>query len=445
MYNFKEVDREVVNKFNNENPKGHIFQTSYWADVKKEWKSKFLGGYTENGELVLTAAILIRAIPYINQYMGYVPRGFTCDYTNRELIGEFTKYLKGYMKDNNISFITVDPDIHINEDEHTVEFGNQVRDMFIDLGYMNKITKNFENIQPNFVFRLDLNLAEEKEEKKKAVFNNFSNKTRYTIKVAQDRGLTVEVYDKSNITEEIYDVFHEIMVITGQRDNFITRGRQYFKDMVEKLAPHCRIYMVKYNYDVDYKRLSDKLESQKKNLERLIPRKAETEGKLKDEQDADKIAKLEKKLGDIEKNIAEAERQIGSFEERINSIAEFKEQKEIYVSGAVYMEYSGKGWYLYGASHNLLRDTMPNFLMQWKMIEDSIDLGCYMYDFRGVSGDLNPENPLYGLYKFKKGFNGKFVEFVGEFDLVSNSMVYNMFKTVLPKFKKLRTKLRNRK
>ncbi len=45
---------------------------------------------------------------------------------------------------------------------------------------------------------------------------------------------------------------------------------------------------------------------------------------------------------------------------------------------------------------------MPNFAMQWSMICDSIDLGCDVYDFRGVSGDLNPENPLYGLYKFKK-------------------------------------------
>ena len=40
------------------------------------------------------------------------------------------------------------------------------------------------------------------------------------------------------------------------------------------------------------------------------------------------------------------------------------------------------------------------------------------YDFRGVSGDISPENPLYGLYRFKKGFGGEFTEFLGEFDLV---------------------------
>lgn len=81
---------------------------------------------------------------------------------------------------------------------------------------------------------------------------------------------------------------------------------------------------------------------------------------------------------------------------------------------------------------------MPNFLMQWKMIQDTVDLDCYMYDFRGVSGDLNPDNPLYGLYKFKKGFNGKFVEFIGQFDVVIDGFIYGMFKTVFPQFKKIR-------
>ncbi len=87
---------------------------------------------------------------------------------------------------------------------------------------------------------------------------------------------------------------------------------------------------------------------------------------------------------------------------------------------------------------------MPNFLMQWSMIQDTIDMGGYMYDFRGVSGDLNPDNPLYGLYKFKKGFNGNFVEFIGEYDLVIDEFLYKMFKSLFPKFKEMRNKIRNR-
>ena len=49
---------------------------------------------------------------------------------------------------------------------------------------------------------------------------------------------------------------------------------------------------------------------------------------------------------------------------------------------------------------------------------------CIRDSFRGVSGDLSEDNPLYGLYKFKKGFNGEFTEFVGEMDLILNKPLY---------------------
>lgn len=445
MYQFKEVDKEIVNKFNMESNKGHVFQTSYWADVKEEWSSRYIGGFDGNGEIVLASMIILRRIPYVNRYMGYIPRGFTCDYQNRELLKEFTSFLREYGKKNRIAFITIDPDIHLKENEEAINYGEEIRESLLKLGYINKKAENFENIQPNFVFRLDIDGAEEGEEKKKRIFNNFTSKTRYNIKVAQDRGLTVEAYDKNNINDDVLEEFHKLMVITGKRDNFITRPKKYFGNMIDKMYPYCRLYMVKYDYNKDFERINEKLTSQLKNKERLEHRRKDTEEKLNQEKDADKLDKLLKKLKDIEKNISEAERQISSFNVRIKEIEEFKDKGQVYVSGAIYLYYGDKGWYLYGASHNILRDTMPNFLMQWSMIEDSIALGCSIYDFRGVSGDLNPENPLYGLYKFKKGFSGKFVEFIGEFELVIDKNIYRMFKYALPKFKAIRAKLRRRK
>ena len=64
---------------------------------------------------------------------------------------------------------------------------------------------------------------------------------------------------------------------------------------------------------------------------------------------------------------------------------------------------------------------MPNYLLQWSMIQWAVETGCSVYDFRGVSGDISEDNPLYGLYKFKKGFGGDFTEFVGEYDSCSSA------------------------
>lgn len=88
------------------------------------------------------------------------------------------------------------------------------------------------------------------------------------------------------------------------------------------------------------------------------------------------------------------------------------------IAGTLAILYGDKVWYLYGASSNEHRNLMPNYLLQWNMIKWSIENGCRIYDFRGVSGDLSEDNPLYGLYRFKKGFNGDFTEFAGEFDLI---------------------------
>ncbi len=89
------------------------------------------------------------------------------------------------------------------------------------------------------------------------------------------------------------------------------------------------------------------------------------------------------------------------------------------ISGAITTNFGGKACYVYGASDNECRNHMPNYLMQWEMIRWALETGCTVYDFQGVSGNLSPEgNHMYGLYRFKKGFNGQLDELAGEFDYV---------------------------
>lgn len=84
--------------------------------------------------------------------------------------------------------------------------------------------------------------------------------------------------------------------------------------------------------------------------------------------------------------------------------------------------------YQYGASSNSNRNVYPNYLLQWEMIKWGLESGCRIYDFGGISGDIeNTENSHYGLWRFKHGFNGYMVEFVGEFDYVINPFVYKAY------------------
>ena len=117
------------------------------------------------------------------------------------------------------------------------------------------------------------------------------------------------------------------------------------------------------------------------------------------------------------------------------------------IAGTLAIHFGDKVWYLYGASSNVHRETMPNYSLQWEMIRWAVENKCRIYDFRGVSGDLDESNPLYGLYKFKKGFNSELVEFMGEYDLVISPMWNTIIKSATKVYRtmnQVRYKLKNK-
>ena len=109
------------------------------------------------------------------------------------------------------------------------------------------------------------------------------------------------------------------------------------------------------------------------------------------------------------------------------------------IAGIIPIMYGNKVWYLYGASSNRHRNLMPNYLLQWTMIQEAIKRGADMYDFRGVSGVVDESHPQYGLYRFKKGFNADFTEFIGEIYLPFKPLRYKLYKFSEKTFRSLRT------
>ena len=106
------------------------------------------------------------------------------------------------------------------------------------------------------------------------------------------------------------------------------------------------------------------------------------------------------------------------------------------ISGALAFRLGQKAWYIYGASANKYRNVMPNYLMQWRMIQWAKGNGCTLYDFRGVPGDVPKDHPLYGLVKFKKGFGGEYISFIGEYDLIYNQLRYRLYHFLEPLYQK---------
>ena len=106
------------------------------------------------------------------------------------------------------------------------------------------------------------------------------------------------------------------------------------------------------------------------------------------------------------------------------------------VAGAIAYIFGDKAMYTYGASSNEHRNVMPNHLMQWTMIRWALAQGCKWYDFRGVSPNGSDDH-LRGLNRFKEGFSPRFVEYIGEYDLVLSPGWYWLWSVAKPRIQGL--------
>ena len=74
--------------------------------------------------------------------------------------------------------------------------------------------------------------------------------------------------------------------------------------------------------------------------------------------------------------------------------------------------------YLYGASGNEQRQLMPNYLLQWEAIRWARKQGARVYDFWGIPETEAEEEAMAGVYRFKRGWGGRVVQFLGCYEHV---------------------------
>jgi len=111
-------------------------------------------------------------------------------------------------------------------------------------------------------------------------------------------------------------------------------------------------------------------------------------------------------------------------------IAEFDE--EILAAVIIYY-FSGGAYYVYGMSSDKNRNLMATYLLQWKSIQRAREKGCKIYDFWGAPDELNENDRMWGVYKFKLGFGGIFIRTIGAWDYPIHKIGYSIYVFVLPK------------
>lgn len=202
---------EKYNKFLKDN-NASAMQDLRWGKVKSNWIQEAVY-LEENGNIIATMTILLNKVPVFNSYMMYASRGPVCDVTNIALVNKLVKEADSVANKYNAFVLKFDPELKSNQ---------KIRDMYTKNGF--KILDNHNVIQPrhNMVLQIENKTEEE-------LLKQFSEKTRYNIKLANKKGVQVRwSRDKSDLK-----IFYDLYKTTTIRDKIGCRPFEYFERMLD--------------------------------------------------------------------------------------------------------------------------------------------------------------------------------------------------------------------
>lgn len=399
--------------------KAHFLGSYEWGEVSaRRNRTPYYTGVYEDGKLVATALVLKRSLIAGYTYF-YIPRGFTMDYSDRELLEFITSSLRTMGKKHKALYFRIDPDIKL----HTVDIDGNVIEgesnedlvRYLEkLGYKRKpLNYGFENEQPRFTFRIPLEGTMDEIE------SRYSRTTKTRIRQSHEAGVTVCEGGREDIGE-----FTRLMEMTEKRQGFYSHDPEFFSYFYDIMASGglARLYFGKVNVPEIIAKLENDRETVKAEL-------AELEGKT-GKKTAGKIKEAEKKLVAVEK--------------QLEGLAD-KPKTEVIVSTYLDAQYADKTWALYAANDMDYGKFFANYAVYQQQIRDAKEEGREVFDVFGTVGRPEEAGSTAGLYEFKKKWGGELTEFIGEFDYVLNKPVFLAYSKLIPAYHRMVNRRLNKK
>lgn len=417
---FKILKREEFKKFSEEHEQESFLQTVELGDLKEELGNiVHYVGVTNKGKLV-GATLLLEEKSIMGKKTFYAPRGFLIDYNNLELLKFFTEELKKYIKKHKGFMLTIDPNVIYRVRSSEGEILNDDKDKndtlvenLKSLGFTHfGFNTYLEALQVRWEYRLKLDRPYEE------ISKDFSKSTRKNIESCYKKGLLV----RRGKIEDLPSM-EEIFESTSKRKDFFSRSLDYYQKMYKHMHDLMTIYIAYLDPDIYLKHAQGLLDEEKKNREQL-------DEKLKSCCVGPKL----------QHQIELSDNAINKYSEELEKAKKFKEEYPNGKDVGVLLSMKSGNEYLTLSSGILeeYKSFTPKYALYDYHIKDAYEMGYEYVDFYGITGDFDKSNKYYGIYEFKKGFNGNVVELVGQFTLPVTGFYkfYKSMKTIKHKIKK---------
>lgn len=422
----KKISEKEFKKFADKNLEITFYQTISWAHLKKKngWVAHYLGLEKDN-KIIAGSLILSKTLPIIKKKMFYAPRGFLLDYKNKEVLKEFTKQLKEYAKEEHAIFIKIDPYVEYKEHDNNGNIVEEGLDNSIcvenlkSLGY-----KHFgfnlmqDTLQPRW-----MHVIETEDKTLADVMKDMESKTRQILRKNERSGIHTR-----EISKEELPLFKDIMQHTSDRREFVDRPLSYYESMWDSLHDDgiLKILVAEIDFLEFEKNTKEELETNEKELKNRI---------YKHENN---ILKMNPKK--YEQNNKKNEQEIERLKKQLEKIKDYKEKygNKKLLGGILFLIYGNEVLSLHGGTLDDVMQFQSAYTIHFAGVKHAVENGYKRYNFYGITGDFRKENPLYGLYLFKKSFGGHVVELIGEFDYIISPFWYHTYNIAFAAYHKLK-------
>ena len=404
---FKTITEEEYTKYWENHPNKAFLSSPKISKLREKngWKTYFVA--EEEKDKIVAAAMLFSHNRKFGVKEFYSPRGFLLDFdssNSEEIIETFTKDLKKFVSDNKGYVLRIDPYVINKErdiDGNIVEGGKDntnIVNKLLSLGYK-KVPRELKE-QVGWMFSLDL-----KDKDEETILKEMKPGTRNTIRKTEKIGIDVR-----EISYEELDEFYNIMEETSKRKGFSNRKLDYYQEMYNLFHDSGEV-----KYFITSLDLKKYIEKQKEEIK-------EKEEKINALSDA-KYNEGQKK--NLENEIESLNKRIKDAEEIIKETG----KEKINLSGSMFMLIKPEIIYLSSGNYEEYLKYNSQYLIQWELIKYGIKNGFDKHNFYGIPEDINTHPKDYGIYEFKRGFNGYVEELIGEYELPIKPHYY-LFKLI---------------
>lgn len=375
----------------------HFMQTSSWGEFEKvtnHTTPHYLGLINDNDDIVAATLLLEEHLP-LNCCSLYAPRGFVIEYKNKRLLTIFTQKIKDFAKHKKAISIRINPDIiyktYDNENHETINKDTiEIKEILKNLGYKRKA--KIKLLEYNYLIDLTQDL--------KKITNNYSTNIKEKL-------ISTEMYD-IELTIGTHKDLEELFTLQGNSN------KSYYETLYDIFSNNeetkIKLFLGKLHITKTLKSLEKDLRRINNQMSIIPIDNLETASK-------EKLANLKKQREKVNKDIEK-----------------FKKYKLEYgnyltINANLMLEHNNTVWVLSEASNHILDETNLSYTIYNEYIKYYKEQGFHLFK------QLSPIEHNPDINEFKKEFGGELVEYIGEYDLITNHFMYVIQKKLLPIFK----------